>query len=119
MNPYRLIEARYVLGALDMIGAVLMVWAFQRITTIAGLKTTTARWALFRRMLYCSMAFALFGLGVERIFNDYRADLIECLFQGTLLVGIIIFPLLRAFGWISQDSFVKAEGLGRAVRNGH
>jgi hypothetical protein len=102
-------EARFVLGILDVIAGIMMVWAFQRITTIASLRTPQARWALFRRCLYGFVAVALFGLGVERLFGEYPADMIECIFQGVLLFYVMIFPVLRAFGMITQDFYLNGD----------
>lgn len=103
------LEARYVLGTLDVLAGIMMVWAFQRITTIAGLRTPQQRWALFRRFLYGFVAIALFGLGVERLFGEYPADLSECIFQAVLLFYVMIFPILRAGGFITQDFYLNGD----------
>jgi hypothetical protein len=102
-------EARYVLGTLDVAAGIMMVWAFQRITTSAGLRTPQARWALFRRCLYGFVAVALFGLGVERLFGEYPADMTECIFQGVLLFYVMIFPILRAVGLTTQDFYLNGD----------
>jgi hypothetical protein len=92
----------HILGALDMIAAFTMIWANQRITMIAGVRTVQARWALYRRAVYLLMAVALFVLGVKRFFDD-ADDVTAAIAQGSLLVGIMFFPLMRAVGLITQD----------------
>jgi hypothetical protein len=99
-----------ILGALDVTGGVAMVWSFIRITTGAGFRTVQARWALFRRGVYALTAIAFFGLGVGRFNNDYPVESGEAAFQIIILFGYIVFPVLRAFGWISQDAFIAVNG---------
>jgi hypothetical protein len=111
-----IVEPRIVLGMLDIAGAFAVVWSMQRITTRAGFCDAQAIWALVRRGIYCLMATALFGLGIDRFFGGYTTELFESVLQGMLLVSIITFPMLRALGWITQDRLVDGErwhGLGR------
>jgi hypothetical protein len=103
------LSPQYLLGTLDILGGLVMVWAFQRITTFAGWRTYQQRWALFRRALYVLMAIALFGLGIERVFGDYRVNRVEWFFQTVLLLGVMVFPVLRAAGLITQDIFLNGE----------
>lgn len=97
--------AYQILGWLDMCAAFVMLWANQRITAIAGFHSPQARWALCRRFVYLSMAMALFLLGCKRFFGT-NYDVIEACAQGVLLLGIMIFPLLRALGVITQDMLI-------------
>ena len=94
------------LGGLDMLAAFVMLWANQCITAKAGFSTPQKRWALTRRIIYCSMATALFILGVERFTGTYESPVIESVAQIMLLAGIMLFPLLRALGLITQDVYV-------------
>lgn len=96
-----------VVGCVEVLAALLMLWSLLRITTPAGWHSTQARWALFRRFVYSMMTIALFGLGVGRLDGRYVADSNEQLmFQMMLLFGVMVFPLLRAFGLISQDALL-------------
>jgi hypothetical protein len=92
-------------GTIDAFCGFVMVWSFVRITTAAGLRTVQARWALFRRFVYACSSIALFGLGVGRWNGEYPLVPSEAVLQMMLLFGVVIFPLLRAFGWITQDTF--------------
>ncbi len=97
----------YILGALDASAGVIMVAALVRITTTAGWRTPQQRWAQFRRGTYSCISIALWGLGWGRMTGDIPAPtLSEFLFQSMLLYGIMIFPLLRWLGWISQDALL-------------
>lgn len=108
------------LGFVDTLAGIVMLWSALRITTAAGWRTTQARWALFRRIVYGSTSIALFGLGVGRIDGDYPASGLQATFQIMLLFGVIIFPLLRAFGWITQDQFKNVDGsYERTTGRGH
>lgn len=94
-------------GIVEVLAALLMLWSLLRITTPAGWHSTQARWALFRRFVYGMMTIALFGLGIGRLDGRYAVDSDEQLmFQMMLLFGIVVFPLLRAFGFISQDALL-------------
>ena len=92
-----------------------MLWANQTITTTAGFLTPQARWALTRRFIYCCVAFAWFVLGTARVF-EIEYPVLEALAQVTLVVGFITFPLLRATGWITQDTFYNVHGFSRRGR---
>jgi len=96
-------SGRELLGILDVIGALVMLWSNQRITRAAGVSNRLAQWALLRRVLYLAATFALFVLGVKRLENLTSFDPSELIAQSILLIYIILFPLLRAFGWITQD----------------
>jgi hypothetical protein len=102
-----------LLAIMDIVAAVVLLWANQRITTKAGLMDRQARWALFRRVMYSVTAFSLFVLGINRLFFDRTISNIEVLAQLWLLVYIIIFPIMRAAGFITQDlvlSLVRDSG---------
>jgi hypothetical protein len=99
----------YVLGISDTICGIVMLAAMQKITSRAGFLTSQTRWVLFRRAIYALMALALFALGIGRLNDDYSADWKECGWQLLLLFGIIVFPLLRALGYMTQDFFMRAE----------
>lgn len=104
----------WVLGIEDAVCGVVMLWAALRITENAGFKTVASRWSLFRRALYCGMAWAFFSLGVNRLCGSYNVNLGEFAAQSTLVFGIMIFPLLRAVNAISQDTFLAFHGFGSA-----
>ena len=101
------IQGAQILGVVDLVAAVVMLWTLLRITTAFGLRTPTARWALFRRAVYCTLSIALFGLGWDRLSGDYPASWGEICWQGILVFGIMVFPLLRAMGFITQDTFAN------------
>lgn len=105
-----LMDPRDIIGALEIVASIVLLWAMQKVTTVAGLRSTAARWALFRRFIYCEMAVAMFGLGAEHFLGDaYRNVNMIALFQGMVVFGVMIFPLLRATGWISQDFLISVE----------
>lgn len=96
-----------IVGIVEVLAALLMLWSLLRITTPAGWHSTQARWALFRRFVYGMMTIALFGLGIGRLDGRYAVDSDEQLmFQMMLLFGIMVFPMLRALGFISQDALL-------------
>jgi hypothetical protein len=98
------------LGLCDALAGIVMLWSALRITSAAGWRTVAARWALFRRFVYGGTSIAFFGLGVGRIDGDYPVSVPEATFHAMVLVGVIVFPLMRAFGWISQDEFTAVDG---------
>jgi hypothetical protein len=91
----------------DLFASILLFWALLKITTASGLWSAAARWALFRRGIYCLMSIALFGLGWDRVSGDYPASWGEIAWQVSLVFGIMIFPLLRVMGVITQDTFAN------------
>lgn len=100
-----------MIGCLDLFFGFLMLWAMLRITTAANLRTTQGRWALFRRIVYGSTSIAIFGLGISRLDGHHPITSVgEFIFQIMLLFGVAIFPLLRAFNWITQDQFKAVDG---------
>jgi len=106
--------ATFVLGIVDVVAGIVLLWAMQLITTKAGFTSKQARWALFRRAVYCSMSIALFCLGVHRLDGDFQVPIQEALFQTVLLFGVMIFPLLRAARFIDQDMFLAMDGFTQA-----
>ena len=105
------IDVRHALGLFDILGSGLLLWSMQRITTKAGFRDAVERWALLRRAVYCLMTVAMFGLGVERFLDeDYRDPNIVSLFQAMMIFGVLVFPVLRAFGLITQDRFLVFDG---------
>ncbi len=99
-----------LLAIMDIVAAVIMLWANQRITTRAGFENRQARWALFRRVIYCSTALALFVLGINRLFYDRTISNVEVLAQLELLAYIVAFPVMRAVGFITQDMVLDLVG---------
>ena len=113
-----MIPAAHVLGIFDIICAVVLLAAMAKITTKFGFQTLEARWALFRRLVYVVMIYALFRLGIMRLNNSYPAETIEeCAWQGVLLFGIMIFPLMRALGFLTQDFFTHVDGVSGRQRD--
>lgn len=99
------------LGVVDVLAGLVMLWSALRITSQANLRTVQGRWALFRRFVYGSTSIAIFGLGIGRIEGTHPVSSSdEVIFQLMLLFGVTIFPLLRAFNWITQDQFKNVDG---------
>ena len=116
MNPDSIVLS-HILGILDYVGSMLMLWSATRITTAAGFRNSFALWALVRRVVYFEMTVALFDLGCIR-FSDgapspWTGPFAEFASMCGLLLGIIVFPALRATGWITQDSFQTAQGFSQ------
>jgi len=106
-----MMRATVVLGCVDVVAGLVMLWSMLRITSAASLRTIQGRWALGRRFVYGSTSIAIFGLGVGRLDGDHPVTSAgEMTFQLMLLFGVVIFPLLRAFNWISQDQFKSVDG---------
>ena len=100
-----------VLGFIDVFVGIVMLWSALRITSAATLRTMQGRWALFRRCVYSSTSIAIFGIGLGRLNGDHPVmNAEEMALQLMLLFGVVIFPLLRAFNWITQDSFKHVDG---------
>ncbi len=96
-----------ILAVLDIIGAVMMVSLMKEITADFGLRTRAERWAFFRRIFYAAVAIALFAKGVYRFEHlDRVVDMKDEGSQLVIVAYIIIFPLLRAVGCISQDRWI-------------
>ena len=100
----------HLLGFADMTAGIVLLWAAMKITTAASFRTIQGRWAFFRRLVYASTSIAAFSLGVGRLNGEYDAAPTEVLFHLMLLFGLIAFPMLRAFGWITQDQFKSVDG---------
>lgn len=100
--------AHHALGILDVVCAFFLIWATQRTTANAGLHSSDARWALWRRAVYLSMSIALFGLGLKRFFDD-TDDVLYAVFQSVVLLGVMNFIVLRALGYITQDVFTNGS----------
>lgn len=107
------LTAVQLMGLGDIVAAMIILWAMIHNTTEAGFGTTRARFALFRRAVYCLVSISLFGLGWDRVNSfplERNADLI---FHAILVFAITIFPLLRLLGMISQDSFIALSIMRR------
>lgn len=105
---------REALGILDMLGAFMMAALFLKITPQWGIKTSQKRWGMLRRANYCVCAVGLFGLGLDRMEGLEG----ESIFQMMLLYYIMIFPVLRALGFISQDSWIASSSWDDSRRGG-
>jgi hypothetical protein len=99
-------DGHEILGFLDILGALVMVLSNQKITRRAGIATRLQQWALVRRCIYLLTAMALFVLGIKRFELKDAFDPSELWAQVVILLYIIVFPLLRAFGWITQDMLI-------------
>jgi hypothetical protein len=107
-----------ILAIEDILGSIVMLWAALRITTRAGFHDAQARWALFRRAVYCVGSIALFDLGVLRLHGSPPVADIEDMLCHTVVLGVVlIFPLMRAFNWITQDAFDVFQGLRPSSRD--
>ena len=91
-----------VLGIYDLIAACLLLWANQKITVAAGFKGKTAQWALLRRVAYLAASFSLFALGVQQLFHIHYQAATDAA-HIILVTYVLMFPWLRAKGWITQD----------------
>jgi len=76
------------------------------ITSDFGVDSAEKRWALVRRIMYCSVAVALFANGVDHINHFERPAELHDYGQVVILIYIIAFPALRALGLISQDRWI-------------
>ncbi len=93
-----------ILALLDIVAAVVMVSLMKEITADFGWGTREERWALMRRIMYALVAIALFAKGAYRVKHlEEQLEPLEFWSQIGLVGYIIMFPLLRAVGWISQD----------------
>lgn len=101
--------ATKLLSIWEITASLILLWATFNITTAAGISTNYARWALFRRALYSITAVALFAMGIHRV-QDAGVDSAEVLYQSIIVGSIIVFPVLRAFRLISQDTLNVFQG---------
>ena len=95
----------FVLGVLDVVAAFVLMWACLRITSQFGFRSSFARWAMFRRLMYFMGMIALFTLGMGRLSGHFDATVYEAVSHIALLIIVIVFPVLRALGFISQDTW--------------
>lgn len=99
-----------LLGCTECLAGFVLLWATMRITTAAGFTSSQRRWALFRRIVYGSQAIALFGLGLAHLDSYTITEGLKLFFQFIIMFGVVAFPVLRAFGWITQDQFQAVDG---------
>lgn len=99
-----------LLGITECCAGFVLLWATMRITSAAGIATSQKRWALFRRFVYGSQSVALFGLGLAHLENYTLTEPLKLLFQFIIMFGVVAFPVLRAFNWITQDQFKTVDG---------
>ena len=105
-----MMDLNRLLGILNLLASFVLLWAALRITTTAGFRNAQELWALFRRFVYISATLTLFILGVGRLDGDFHTVPSQALCQIALNFNIVIFPLLRALGWITQDQFRAVDG---------
>ena len=105
MNCINEVDAfQIVLGMIDIAGAFVLLWCAQRITVHAGWRTTVERWAMVRRITYFLSVFALFVLGINHLGVAIQTP-VQHAAQIIVVVSLILFPILRAAGIITQDFF--------------
>lgn len=94
-----------ILGILFVAGSLLVIWANLHNTGGAGLRTASARWALIRRGLYCVLSWALFAHGVSSLNSAVITPMgaNDFVYQVIILGGSVVFPVLRALDWTTQD----------------
>ena len=93
------------LGGVHVFGAFIMIWAMAKITPDFGWHGWHARWAWCRRIIYGCAAIALFGLGTNELGSDDATMNRVC--RGLLLLYVLYFPLMRAFGKTTQDELAN------------
>lgn len=109
MTPSPIFDLNTILGIEYVFGGLVMLWANLRVTEKFGLATTQERYALFRRMIYSVMSFSLFALGILAFERAGAIRLDELIYDTVILFGIVVFPILRAFHFINQDSFMPVN----------
>ena len=95
--------AKEALGVFDIFASFVLLWANQKITSRAGFRDKMAQWALLRRFAYLGATFALFYVGVTQVTGIHPSEELEVAAHSMLLFYAIVFPMLRALGWITQD----------------
>lgn len=109
MNGLPSLTITQILGIEDIICAIVLLWSALKITAHFGIKTPDNWWALGRRVLYLGTSMALIALGVERFDGSYPVDLGEFTAQSIVLLYVVLFPVLRAIGVITQDRFTAFQ----------
>jgi hypothetical protein len=97
---------RGFLAFLDFLGAVVMLSCMNVVTSEATKSAAAASdrvWAWTRRSVYGLVSIALFAKGLYRLERSPDPDLIDAAAQIVIVSGLIVFPLLRASGLLSQD----------------
>lgn len=97
------------LAIVDILCAFVLMKLIIQITDNWGFKSPQARWAALRRFVYLAVSVALFSKGMLRIEGE-KANLVDGIDQVIVLVGLMLFPSLRAFGLISQDKWQQVNG---------
>ena len=104
---------RWVLGTEDAGAALAMLWSAMKITTEFGFRSRREVWALMRRFFYYCMSAALMYLGLRRFSGLFPDPSIWQFLAGSAIaIGIIVFPIMRALGLITQDELLLSEGSG-------
>jgi hypothetical protein len=113
--PTRTAEISIILNAvvcgIDLIAAFVILALMVETTPDASLHGLFAgdpqsKWAMFRRSMYAAVAIALFAKGLLVLEGRTSMDFANAVIWFTVLFAVIVFPTLRAFGFINQDRWI-------------
>ena len=93
------------LGVVYIFGSLILFWAMAKVTADFGWHSKRAIWSWLRRLVYGVTSVALFGLGLKQF--GYHHPLLDCAFNIIVVANVLVFPMLRVFGWITQDELTE------------
>jgi branched-subunit amino acid transport protein AzlD len=102
-------------GVMDVIAVITIIVCQQTLTADFGLKSKKHIWSLLRRMMYWLAASAFMFLAIYRFKNIGPAEYIDTVPHVMVVLYTIFFPILRATGVISADTFLGTEGRQRTL----
>jgi len=96
---------------LDLIASFVIVCLMIETTksaTVTGLihGDGQSRWGMFRRLIYVSVAIALFAKSVYIYEGRIQMQNTDAVIWLVVVFALVIFPALRAFGIVDQDRWV-------------
>jgi hypothetical protein len=99
-----------VLALIDLVCSLVLVKLMTQITEDWNFSDAQGRWSALRRFVYISVACALFAKGLYRLDEPERVSVLDLVTQIVILSGLMVFPIMRALGFISQDQWKDVNG---------
>lgn len=108
MNPYML---NLTVSLIDIGAAFVIVLLMLETTQHASVTgflhgDKQSLWAMFRRLVYCAVAVALFAKGIFIFEGKIYVQPVDAAIWLTIIFALLIFPTLRALGIIDQDIWI-------------
>lgn len=97
---------RIALTVMDVGSALLVIYLMQSLTPHACFTGSAQnKWAMLRRFVFAFVSYALFARGVWRINKISPVDWWEFHTQFIIILGLVLFAVMRAMNVITQDEW--------------